>query len=168
MPGRVSVPPAARDSAATEIPNVDGISGSWSRSHQGRVRRPTDLLLAVLALAVLGLLLGIAHGLPIGTRELTDNVASWLTHNVPRALAFLFVSAMGIGSLVFVGIALVFLLRSDLHDALNSLAASLVGIAIAASCVTEWQDRRGGVAAAMLQGTNAAILVLTIGLIAFI
>jgi glycosyltransferase 2 family protein len=166
--GRVSVPAVGQNHGATETLNIDESSPSPSSAHKGRVRRPTDLLLAVLALVGVGLLFGIAHGLPIGTRELTLNVATWFTHNVPRPLAFLFVSAMGICSLVFVGVASVVLLRSDVRDALNSIAASLIGIAVAAACVLEWQSRRGGVATAMLQGTNAAVLVLTIGFIAFI
>ena len=168
MAGKVSVPAVVQSPTAKEVLNIDESSGSPSSAHKTRVRRPTDLLLAVVALAGVGILFGIAHGLPIGTRELTLNVASWLTHNVPRPLAFLFVSAMGIGSLVFVGVASVVLLRSDVRDALNSLAASLAGIAVAVACVIEWQSRRGGVATAMLQGTNAAVLVLTIGFIAFI
>jgi uncharacterized membrane protein YbhN (UPF0104 family)/tRNA A-37 threonylcarbamoyl transferase component Bud32 len=136
--------------------------------HKARVRRPADLLFAILALAVIGVLFGIAHGLPIGTRELTDNVASWLNHNVPRALAFIFVCALGIGCLVFVVVSTVTMLRSDARDARNALVALIAGIAIAALCVIEWQSRQGGVAIAMLRGTNAATLVFTVGLIAFL
>ena len=138
------------------------------RQDKARVRRPADLLLAVLGLVVVGLLFAVAHGLPIGTRELTDNVASWTTHHVPRALAFLLVSAAGLGCLAFVVIAAVDLLRSDVRDARNAFVALVVGTAIAAACVTEWQSRQGGVASAMLRGTNAAALVASVGFIAFL
>jgi glycosyltransferase 2 family protein len=147
---------------------VAGPEGSVPRDNKARVRRPADLLLALLALAVIALLFGIAHGLPIGTRELTDNVASWLNHHVPRALAFLGVCAVGIACLALVVVAAVAQLRSDARDARNAFVAFVVGIVIAASCVIEWQGRHGGVATAMLRGTNAAVLVVSVGFVAFL
>jgi len=133
-----------------------------------RVRRPADLLLALLALAITAVLFAIEHALPIGTRELTDNAALWLNHHVPRALAFLVVSVVGVGCFAFVAVAVVTLLRSDKRDARNALMAIIAGIAIASSCVIEWLSRQGGVATAMLRGTNAAALVVTVGFIAFL
>jgi uncharacterized membrane protein YbhN (UPF0104 family)/tRNA A-37 threonylcarbamoyl transferase component Bud32 len=138
------------------------------RRRKARVRRPADLLLALLAFVAVGLLFGIAHALPIGTRELTDNVASWTTHHVPRALAFLLVCAAGLGCLAFAIVAAVDLLRSDLRDARNAFVALVVGTTIAVACVIEWQSRQGGVATAMLRGTNAGALVASVGFIAFL
>src|ERR1700722_2279182 len=139
-----------------------------SHERKPRVRRPADLLLALLALSVVGLLLGVAHGLPIGTRELTENVATWLTHHIPRGLAFFFVSGAGLGSAAFVVVATVSVLRSDARDARNALGAFIFGLAISSACAVGWQSRRGGVAAAMLGGTNASALVASVGFIAFL
>src|ERR1700723_1268160 len=110
------LPPKERNRLVGERSSVTVSSGMALLEHRSRVRRPTDLLLAVLALTVIGLLFGIAHGLPIGTRELTDNVASWLIRHIPRALAFLFVCAVGVGCLVMVVVAAVVLLRSEVRE----------------------------------------------------
>ncbi|MFZ0667967.1 MAG: lysylphosphatidylglycerol synthase transmembrane domain-containing protein [Acidimicrobiales bacterium] len=153
---------------AEKAPVVGEPSGEGARQHKAQVRRPSDLLLTLLALAGIAVIFGIAHGLPIGTNELTDNVASWLNHHIPRALAFLFVSASGVGSLAFVVAALVGLFRSDPRDARNALVGFVAGIAIATACVIEWHSHRGGVASAMLHGTKPGALVLSAGFIAFL
>jgi uncharacterized membrane protein YbhN (UPF0104 family) len=126
------------------------------------------LFVAVLALAAIGVLVGIAHELPIGTSELTDNVASWITHHVPRGLGYLFVSVVGLGCLALAVVAAVVLLRSDVREARNALVAFGVAVAIAAVCVVEWKGRRGAIAAAMLHGHNATILVVSVGFTAFL
>jgi glycosyltransferase 2 family protein len=147
---------------------VTETSGDHPAEQKARVRRPADLLFAVLALGVIAFLFGLAHGLPIGTLELTDNVASWLAHNFPRPLAFLFVCSVGLGCSAFAVFATVSLVRSDIRGAINAVAAFVVGTAITTACVIDWQSRRGGVATAMLRGTNAAALVVSVGFIAFL
>lgn len=152
----------------TRPPVAAGGVAAKSSEHKARVRRPADLLIAVLALVSIGLLFAIAHGLPIGTSELTNNVASWLTHHIPRPLAFVFVSAVWLGCLAFAVVATVTMLRTDSRDALNALVALLLAVATTSACVIEWQDRRSGIAMAMLRGTNAAGLLFPVGFVAFL
>ena len=124
--------------------------------------------LAACALASMALLLAAAHGLPVGTQELTDNVASWLTHHVPRLLALFGTTVIDSGCLVLVVLAVVTIVRSDPRDGLNALVASLAGAGIAMVGVVEWQSSRGGIATAILRGTNATALVVCIGFVAFL
>ncbi len=158
--------------SATGLSQASSANGRPSQSegseHQPRVRRPADLLLALLALSAVALLFSIAHGLPIGTGELTHNVAAWLTQHIPRALGFLVVSAAGLGCLAFALVAVVTLLRTDVREARNAVVAFFVGTAIATACVIEWRSHRGGVATAMLQGKNGTIFVLLVGFTAFL
>ena len=163
---------AAGAGGAIGLDQATGADGRPSQTegsdHQPRVRRPADLLLAVLALSAVALLFSIAHGLPIGTGELTHNVAAWLSQHIPRALGFLVVSAAGLGCLAFALVAVVTLLRTDVHEARNAVVAFFVGTAIATACVIEWRSHRGGVATAMLQGRNGTIFVLLVGFTAFL
>lgn len=133
-----------------------------------RVRRPADLSLAILAIGALAVLFGTAHGLPIGTKELTDDVSSWLTHHVPRLLALFVASVVELSTLALLFVAVVTLLRSHRRDALNALLAGVLGVGVALGCVVEWHARETGVAVAMLRGTNATELIASVGLVAFL
>jgi glycosyltransferase 2 family protein len=166
--GNQSDPPESGARPAEDGPVVAASSGKGARQRKAQVRRPADLLFALLALAAIAVIFGFAHGLPIGTSELTNNVASWLDHHIPRALAFLFVSAVGVGGLAFIVAALVELLRSDVRDARNAFVGFVAGVVIATSCVIEWHAHRGGVATAMLHGTKPGALVLSVAFIAFL
>ena len=135
--------------------------------HRTRVRRPTDLSLAAFACTVIALLFGVAHGLPIGTEELSDNVASWSLHHLPRVLALFSGVVVDSGCLVLVVLAVATILRSDRRDGVNALVASLGGAGVALAGVFEWQSRHGGVAGAILRGSSATALVVSIGFVAF-
>jgi len=166
LPKMVTLP--APETLSRNGSSGNGSSGADPRKHKARVRRPADLLFAILALAAIAIVFGIAHGLPIGTHELTDNVSTWLKTHIPRSLAFLFVSIVGVACLAFVVAAIVALLRSDARDIRNALVAFVSGTLIATLCVIEWQSRRGGVATAILEGTNAGAFAFTVGFIAFL
>ena len=166
---------ATAKTGANGATGATGVNGATPRPEQAegsdrkpRVRRPADLLLAVLALSGVALLFSVAHELPIGTGELTHNVAAWLTQHIPQALGFLVVSAIGLGCLAFAVVAVVTLLRTDVREARNAVVAFVVGTAIASACVIEWRGHRGGVATAMLQGRNATIFVVLVGFTAFV
>lgn len=133
-----------------------------------RVRRPADLLLALVAVVALAVLFGIAHGLPIGTRELTDNVATWSSHHVPRALAVVVAAAADLGCVAIVVTAIVTMVRSDRHDLLNALVAFVLGVGFATGCDIAWESRVGGIATAMLRGTLATALIFTVAFTAFV
>jgi hypothetical protein len=53
----------------------------------GRVRRPADLLFAVLSFVFVAVVLGAIRSLPLGSTELADDVSAWLQH-IPRWLSF--------------------------------------------------------------------------------
>ncbi|HUZ19883.1 MAG TPA: lysylphosphatidylglycerol synthase transmembrane domain-containing protein [Acidimicrobiales bacterium] len=142
--------------------------GQARRLPRERVRRPADLLTALIVLGALGVLLGFAHALPAGTIELTNGVATWLHHHVPRVLAFFLAAVVDLGSSLLVVLAMVFLLRYARRDALNAVVSFAVASGITIGCVAAWHSRRGGVAIAMLRGTNATLLVVTVGFLAFL
>ncbi len=142
--------------------------GQAGQAPRDRVRRPADLLTALVALGALGVLLGFAHGLPTGTRELTVDVATWLHHHVPRVLAFFLAAVVDLGCSLLVVVSVVFLLRYTPRDALNAVVSFALASGSGVGCVAAWQARRGGVAIAMLKGTNATVLVVTVGFLAFL
>ena len=57
-----------------------------SPSQGSRVRRPTDALLAIFALIVVVLALGLVRALPTGSTELSNDVSRWL-HHIPLWLS---------------------------------------------------------------------------------
>ncbi len=135
---------------------------------RGRVRRPADLLIGVVALLGVVILLGIAHALPLGSSELTDDVARWVAAHVPRALALVFSSVADVGALVFLGVATVWLVRRGRRDGLNAGVAGFVGAGGAIAAVVVWRGAPGAVAHAMLRGTNATSFVVTVAFVAFV
>jgi uncharacterized protein (TIRG00374 family) len=148
------------------------ILGSQSRlrrspSRRGRVRRPTDLLLGILALGIIALTLGLIRGLPAGSTEISDDVSMWLRH-IPRWLSSgaEVVAALGCGALVIV--ALVTLLRLDIPSAVNAAGAAVVATIAAIIATSIWHSEHGAVAHAVLHGRNPSILVVDTALVAFL
>ncbi|MCU1489254.1 MAG: hypothetical protein JWM85_659 [Acidimicrobiaceae bacterium] len=133
-----------------------------------RVRRPADLLLAIVAVLAVGALFGIAHTLPIGTAELNHNVSSWISNYIPRGLTIAFAAAADVGSMVLLLTATVTLVRTARRDGLNALIASVLGLGIALGCVLIWRSGGGGVAVAMLHGSLSPAFVFVVGFIAFL
>jgi hypothetical protein len=103
----------------------------------GRVRRPADVLFAVLSLAVVAVVVGSVHALPLGSTELAGDVFAWV-RRIPGWLSFGAEVVSGVAWCVLAVVALVVLIRRDWRDARNAAAAGLVGavaaVASAATC----------------------------------
>jgi uncharacterized membrane protein YbhN (UPF0104 family)/tRNA A-37 threonylcarbamoyl transferase component Bud32 len=139
-----------------------------SGDRHARVRRPVDLLLALVAAVPIAVIFFTAHALPIGTTEVTDNVAHWFTRHVPHGLADTFASVAALGAFAFAVAASVEMIRKAHRDAVNAVIAGLVSAGWTTACVVAWRGRRAGIATAMLLGTNATALVLTVGFVGFV
>src|ERR1700733_14546828 len=119
----------------------------------GRVRRPTDLLFAVLSLAVVAVVVGSIHALPLGSTELADDVSAWLLH-IPRWLSFGAEVVSGVAWFVLAVVALAGLTPRDGRDARNAAAPGLVGAAAAVAASAVWRAENGAVEHAVLHGSS--------------
>lgn len=133
-----------------------------------RVRRPSDLLLGVVAIVAVIVLFGLAHGLPIGTHELTRDVSTWIAHHVPRVLGLALAAIAGVGCVALVSVAALTLGRSDRRSLRNGAVGFIAGTAASAACVLVWRGGHAGVATAMLRGTSPGLLVVTVGYVALL
>jgi glycosyltransferase 2 family protein len=145
-------PPGRRDPA------------SWGAE---RVRRPADLLTAILALAVAAVIIGSIKALPAGSTEVANDVSRWLQH-IPRWLAFGAAVTAGTGCFVFVIVALVQLARSQWRDARNAAAGLAVGAAAAIAATAVWDAEHGRLQAAVLHGKYPAMFVIDSAFVAFV
>ena len=145
-------PPGRRDSA------------SWGAE---RVRRPADLLAAILTLAVAAVIIGSIKALPAGSTEVANDVSRWLQH-IPRWLAFGAAVIAGTGCFVFVIVALVQLARSQWRDARNAAAGLAVGAAAAIAATAVWDAEHGRLQAAVLHGKYPAMFVIDSAFVAFV
>src|ERR1700677_2535787 len=91
------------------------------RPDKDRVRRPADLLLAVLSFLVVAAVLGSVRALPLGSTEAADDVSRWLLH-IPRWLSYAAAVVAGVASFVLVIGSLVVLLRNQWRGARNHRA----------------------------------------------
>jgi uncharacterized membrane protein YbhN (UPF0104 family)/tRNA A-37 threonylcarbamoyl transferase component Bud32 len=131
------------------------------------VRRPADLLAAILALAVAAVIIGSIKALPAGSTEVANDVSSWLQH-IPRWLAFGAAVIAGTGCFVFVIVALVQLARSQWRDARNAAAGLAVGAAAAIAATAVWDAEHGRLQAAVLHGKYPAMFVIDSAFVAFV
>jgi uncharacterized membrane protein YbhN (UPF0104 family) len=160
----------AKSGTATRLADAgrggaDRVRTHWVRA--GRVRRPADLLFAVLSLAVVAVVLGSIHSLPLGSTELADDVSSWLTH-IPAWLKFPFEVLSGVGCFVLGIVAVVMLIRDQWRDARNAVTAGLVGAAGALIASSAWRAEHGAVERAVLHHTNPSLFVVDTAFIAFV
>jgi glycosyltransferase 2 family protein len=132
-----------------------------------RVRRPADLLFAVLSLAIVAVVLGSIRALPLGSTELAGDVSTWLRH-IPRWLSFAAEVVSGVGSFALVVVALVMLSRSQWRDARNAAAAGVTGAAAAVAATAVWRAENGVVDRAVLHGSNPSIFVVDTAFVAFV
>src|SRR5579862_9192064 len=102
----------------------DEVPQARRRASADRVRRPADLLLAVFALVVVAVVLGVIRALPLGSTEVADDVSGWLLH-IPRWLSYSAAVAAGVACFVLLIVSLVVLARSQWRDARNAVAAGL-------------------------------------------
>src|SRR5580692_1826703 len=140
---------------------------SRARPDKERVRRPADLLLAVLSLLVVAAVLGSIRALPLGSTEAADDVSRWLLH-IPRWLSYAAAVVAGVGSFVLVVVSLVVLVRNQWRDALNAVAAGAVGAAAAVIATVIWRIENATVERAVLHGSNPSTFVVDTALVAFV
>lgn len=132
-----------------------------------RVRRPADLLAAILTLAVAAVIIGSIKALPAGSTEVANDVSGWVQH-IPRWLAFGAAVIAGTGCFVFVIVALVQLARSQWRDARNAAAGLAVGAGAAIAATAVWDAEHGRLQAAVLHGKYPAMFVIDSAFVAFV
>jgi glycosyltransferase 2 family protein len=132
-----------------------------------RVRRPADLLFAVLSLAVVAVLLGSIRALPLGSTELADDVSAWVQH-IPRLVAFAAEVVSVVACFVLAIVALVVLVGSQWRDARNAAVAGFTGAAAALAAATVWWAQNGAVERAVLHGSNPSTFVVGTAFVAFV
>src|ERR1700691_2067641 len=137
------------------------------RPDKDRVRRPADLLLAVLSFLVVAAVLGSIRALPLGSTEAGDDVSRWLLH-IPRWLSYAAAVVAGVASFVLVVVSLVVMLRNQWRDALNAGAAGAVGAAAAVIATVIWRIENATVERAVLHGSNPSTFVVDTALVAFV
>src|ERR1700683_725036 len=112
----------AKSGSATRLADVGRGDANRMRTHwvrAGRVRRPADLLFAVLSLAVVAVVLGNIRALPLGSTELADDVSAWL-HHIPGCLSSAAEVVSGVACFVLAVVAVVVMVRSQWKDARNA------------------------------------------------
>jgi len=160
----------AKSGTATRLTDAGRGGANRVRTHwvrAGRVRRPADLLFAVLSLAVVAVVLGSIHSLPLGSTELADDVSSGLTH-LPAWLKFPAEVVSGVACFVLAIVAVVVMVRDQWRDARNAVTAGLVGAAGALIASSVWRAEHGAVEGAVLHHSNPSIFVVDTAFIAFV
>jgi glycosyltransferase 2 family protein len=132
-----------------------------------RVRRPADLLAALVSLAVVAVVIGSIRALPLGSAEVADDVSTWLQH-IPRWLTFAAAVAAGIGCFVLLVVIAVELARRDWRDERNAGVALLAGVAAAIAVTAIWRAESGAVLHAVIHGKNPSTFVIDTAFTAFL
>jgi glycosyltransferase 2 family protein len=133
----------------------------------GRVRRPADLLFAVVSFAIVVTVLGTIRTLPLGCTELADDVSHWLAH-IPRWLSSAAAVIVGTGCFVLAVVALVITVRSRWRDARNASVAAIAAAAAAIAASAVWHAQRGAIFDAVIHGSNPSMFVVYTAFIAFL
>ena len=131
------------------------------------MRRPADLLAAILTLAVAAVIIGSIKALPAGSTEVATDVSRWLKY-IPRWLAFGAAVIAGTSCFVFVVVALVQLTRSQWRDARNAAAGLAMGAAATIAATAVWDAEHGRLQAAVLHGKYPAMFVIDSAFVAFV
>ena len=131
------------------------------------MRRPLDLLFAVLSLAVEAIVIGSIRALPLGSTEVADDVSHWLEH-IPRWLSSIASVIAGVGCFLFAVSILFVLVRSQWRDARNAAAAAAAAAATAIVTWIIWEAENGAVARAVTHGKNPTLFVVDGAYVAFL
>jgi len=131
-----------------------------------RVRRPADLLFAVLAFLVAALVLANIRALPLGSTEVADDVSRWLLH-IPRWLSSAAAVLAGVAGFVLMVASLVVLARSQWREVRNAVVAGLAGAATAIAASAAWRAEHGAVERAVLHHSNPSMFVVDSAFVAF-
>jgi len=176
--------PAARPASTVEADGATGGNGDRSEvagppdgagsetsaapaEAQVRARRPADLLWTIGAAVVIGFLVTVAHTLPVGTRELTGNFVR-ITGHLPRVLIVALAVVAALATTVLMVVMLVMLVRRRRLDAGNAAVAGIVAILVGVGAVWAWHAWHGGIAAALLDGTDGSTFVRDVAIAAVI
>jgi uncharacterized membrane protein YbhN (UPF0104 family) len=160
----------AKSGTATRLADAGRGGAERVRTHwvrAGRVRRPADLLFAVLSLVVVAVVLASIRTLPLGSTELADDVSSWLKH-IPGWLVFPAEVVSGIACFVLAIVAVVMLFRDQWRDVRNAAVAGLAGAAAALIASSLWRGEHAAIEHAVLHGSNPSIFVVDAAFIAFV
>jgi glycosyltransferase 2 family protein len=133
----------------------------------GRVRRPADLLLAVVSLVVVVVVVGFIRAVPLGSTELAGDVSAWVRH-IPRWVAFAAEVVSVVACFVLAVAALVVLVGGQWRDARNAAAAGLAGAAAAVAASAVWRAENGAIERAVLHGSNPLTFVVDTAFVAFV
>ena len=117
------------------------------------VHRPLDGVRALVALLAVVAVLASISGLPLGSAEISADVAKWLSH-FPRWLAYGAFVLAGFGSFCLVVAATVVLVRHTPRGALRSWIAALAAATTASTARAVWRAENGAVARAVMSGTR--------------
>lgn len=153
---KVSVVPTERPLLGTEDDRPDR-----------RVRRSLDLFDAVAALVVLALFLGLVHGLPTGSNELSNDVVRAL-RGIPHDVGVGGLLLALLASLVLVPLSLNTLLRRDPLGAIAAAVAAALGAGACLIASLVWSGEHGGLDHAVLHGSNPTVLVYDCAFIAYL
>ena len=131
------------------------------------MRRPADLLLAIISLLIVAGVLGNIQALPLGSTEVADDVSGWL-HHIPGWLSFSAAVLAGVACFVLVVVALAVLARGQWQDVRNAVAAGLAGAGAAIIASAVWRAEHAAVEHAVLHGSNPSMFVVDSAFIAFV
>jgi uncharacterized membrane protein YbhN (UPF0104 family) len=132
------------------------------------VRRPADLLLAVISFLIVAAVLGNIKALPLGSTEAADDVSKWLLH-IPRWLSYAAAVGAGVACFALAAAALVVLARgSHWRDMRNAVTAGLAGAATAVVASAVWRAEHAAVQRAVLHGSNPVTFVVDTAFVAFV
>ncbi len=144
----------------------DGPDAAPSQA-EARVRRPADLLWAIGAGIVIWFLVTVAHTLPVGTRELTANFAR-ITGHLPRLLIVVLAVVAALATIVLAVLMAVTLVRKRRLDGVNAAVAGLAAVLVGIGAVWAWHAWHGGIAVALLDGTDGSTFVRDMAIVAII
>jgi uncharacterized membrane protein YbhN (UPF0104 family) len=167
MPGvsqRPPEPPVEPAHPAHPAAPGEPLAVSWGAE---RVRRPADLLAAILALVITAVIIGSIKALPLGSNEVAGDVSRWL-QNIPRWLAFGAAVIAGTGCFVFAVVAGQQLAREQWRDARNAAAGLAAGAVAAIAATAIWDAEHGALQAAVLHGKYPAMFVIDSAFVAFV
>jgi uncharacterized membrane protein YbhN (UPF0104 family) len=123
-----------------------------------RVRRPADLLEAIVALAIVGLVMIAAHGLPhVGTH--LAHVVARAVARLPRVLVFACAVLAAVATLAILCVLGVTLGRRRRRDGVNAIVAGVAALLLAVGLVADWHAFHAGISSAMLHGTDGSTFV---------
>ena len=159
--------PARRTDPGVKETAPGGMPPAGAPGGAARVRRPADLLFAVLSLAVVAVVLGNIRALPLGSTELADDVSAWL-HHIPGWLSSAAEVVSGVACFVLAVVAVVVMVRSQWQDARNAAVAGFAGAAAAIAAVAVWRAENGAIERAVLHGGNPSIFVVDTAFVAFV